>query len=254
MRQIIAEKAIIINVITFVVLQIYLHGNNLSSLHEHLPTDILPAELGGTGPAFNPGLWAEPVIHSAMKEAERAAAAAAAAKEEKKQVEASASVQEPAANLRDESETANGNHQTSDGSNVPRSRQEDNAKTSSLNNSGSPVGKRSSRKNARKVVEMNVIRKSTNQEETVEFMTTYIDNPVDRVNNGNIDVTLDAKTDQPKDKDALLDAESEINSNSFEMIPSRSDSENSSLDNGSAKAFIIVLNKTTPTENMNFIV
>ena len=38
-----------------------------------MPTDILPAELGGTGPAFNPGLWAEPVIHSAMKEAEIAA-------------------------------------------------------------------------------------------------------------------------------------------------------------------------------------
>lgn len=45
----------------------------MSTLHEHLPTDILPAELGGTGPSFNPGLWAEPVIHSAMKEAELAA-------------------------------------------------------------------------------------------------------------------------------------------------------------------------------------
>lgn len=45
----------------------------MSTLHEHLPTDILPAELGGSGPAFNPGLWAEPVIHSAMKEAELAA-------------------------------------------------------------------------------------------------------------------------------------------------------------------------------------
>ncbi|XP_012263346.2 clavesin-2-like [Athalia rosae] len=56
--------------------KIYLHGNNLTTLHEHLPTDILPAELGGTGPAFNPGLWAEPVIHSAMKEAEIAAAVA----------------------------------------------------------------------------------------------------------------------------------------------------------------------------------
>lgn len=26
--------------------------------------------MGGTGPGFNPGLWAEPVIHSAIKEAE----------------------------------------------------------------------------------------------------------------------------------------------------------------------------------------
>ena len=54
----------------------------MSTLHEHLPTDILPAELGGTGPAFNPGLWAEPVIHSAMKEAELAAI-----KKEKEQAE-----------------------------------------------------------------------------------------------------------------------------------------------------------------------
>ncbi|KAJ8679443.1 hypothetical protein QAD02_015230 [Eretmocerus hayati] len=53
--------------------KIYLHGNNLSSLHQHLPLDILPSELGGTGPAFNPGLWAEPVIHSALQEAELAA-------------------------------------------------------------------------------------------------------------------------------------------------------------------------------------
>lgn len=45
----------------------------MTTLHKHLPIDILPAELGGTGPAFNPGLWAEPVIHSAMKEAELAA-------------------------------------------------------------------------------------------------------------------------------------------------------------------------------------
>lgn len=45
----------------------------MSTLHEHLPTDILSAELGGTGPAFNPGFWAEPVIHSAMREAELAA-------------------------------------------------------------------------------------------------------------------------------------------------------------------------------------
>ncbi|XP_014205030.1 clavesin-2-like [Copidosoma floridanum] len=50
--------------------KIYLHGNNLSTLHQHLPLDILPSELGGTGPAFNPGLWAEPVIHTAVKEAE----------------------------------------------------------------------------------------------------------------------------------------------------------------------------------------
>lgn len=54
----------------FFCYKIYLHGNNLSTLHEHLQTDILPSEFGGTGPAFNPSLWAEPVIHSAMKEVE----------------------------------------------------------------------------------------------------------------------------------------------------------------------------------------
>lgn len=42
----------------------------MSTLHQYLPSDILPTELGGTGPAFNPGLWAEPVIHTAMKQAE----------------------------------------------------------------------------------------------------------------------------------------------------------------------------------------
>lgn len=50
--------------------KIYLHGNNLSTLHRFLPLDILPAEFGGTGPAFNPGFWAEPVIHSALMETE----------------------------------------------------------------------------------------------------------------------------------------------------------------------------------------
>lgn len=40
----------------------------MSTLHEHLPVDILSAELGGTGPAFNPSLWADFVIHTAMEE------------------------------------------------------------------------------------------------------------------------------------------------------------------------------------------
>jgi hypothetical protein len=34
-----------------------LHGNNLSTLHDSLPLDILPAELGGEGPSYNSERW-----------------------------------------------------------------------------------------------------------------------------------------------------------------------------------------------------
>lgn len=37
--------------------RIVLHGNNLSSLHDALPLDILPAELGGEGPSYNSERW-----------------------------------------------------------------------------------------------------------------------------------------------------------------------------------------------------
>lgn len=37
--------------------RIFLHGNNLSTLHEHLPKDILPAEMGGEKPSYNPQVW-----------------------------------------------------------------------------------------------------------------------------------------------------------------------------------------------------
>ncbi|XP_075980317.1 clavesin-2-like [Anticarsia gemmatalis] len=37
--------------------RIVLHGNNLSTLHDALPLDILPAELGGEGPSYNSELW-----------------------------------------------------------------------------------------------------------------------------------------------------------------------------------------------------
>ncbi|BES92345.1 SEC14 [Nesidiocoris tenuis] len=38
--------------------KIYVHGNNLSTLHEHIPMDVLPAELGGEGPPHSPTIWA----------------------------------------------------------------------------------------------------------------------------------------------------------------------------------------------------
>ncbi|XP_023942656.2 clavesin-2-like [Bicyclus anynana] len=37
--------------------RIVLHGNNLSTLHDALPLDILPAELGGEGPSYNSEHW-----------------------------------------------------------------------------------------------------------------------------------------------------------------------------------------------------
>lgn len=37
--------------------RIYVHGNNLSTLHEFVHKDILPAELGGERPSYNPDVW-----------------------------------------------------------------------------------------------------------------------------------------------------------------------------------------------------
>jgi len=238
--------------LSFFFSQIYLHGNNLSTLHEHLPTDILPAELGGTGPAFNPGLWAEPVIHSAMKEAELAAAAT------KKGKERHVDVQEPA-NLRDGSETANGNHQRSDGPNVSM-----NANKTFLNNSDD-LAKRSFGRTTQVDVELNVINKRSNKEkETTEFATRNGDDGVkeqlnERISNGNIDEThhLDNRTDQPKDTNDLMFLDADINLNEFEMISSRSCSESSkdnSLDNRlEGKALIATSNNEAPSEKTNLI-
>ncbi|KAK9885395.1 hypothetical protein WA026_010890 [Henosepilachna vigintioctopunctata] len=37
--------------------RIYVHGNNMSVLHEHVHKDILPADLGGEKPSYNPEQW-----------------------------------------------------------------------------------------------------------------------------------------------------------------------------------------------------
>ncbi|KAL1115571.1 hypothetical protein AAG570_005861 [Ranatra chinensis] len=42
--------------------KIYVHGNNLSTLHDHIARDILPTELGGEAPPFNPTSWAESML------------------------------------------------------------------------------------------------------------------------------------------------------------------------------------------------
>lgn len=238
-------------------MQIYLHGNNLSTLHEHLPTDILPAELGGTGPAFNPGLWAEPVIHSAMKEAELAAAIKG-----KNDVDANTHVQEP--NSRDGSETADGNHEKSNGLNI-LTKLQDGAKTS-LNTSGSNAKHSTGRTNVQMDVELNVIsRKSNNERDTMESTIKNGENSADdrsicveRIGNENVNGHTDNRTAHSKDKDdlAFLDAESEIKSNEFEIIPNRSGSEtskDSSLDNRSVKALIVADNSEIPSEETNLI-
>lgn len=238
--------------LSFLFSQIYLHGNNLSTLHEHLPTDILPAELGGTGPAFNPGLWAEPVIHSAMKEAELAAAAA------KKGKERHVDVQEPA-NLRDGSETANGNHQKSDGSNVSM-----NADKTSLNNSDDPA-KHSSGRATQMDVELNVINKRWNkQRETTGFATRNSEDSIkeqlhERISNGNVGESRHSNdgTDQSRNTNNLAFLDADINLNEFEMISSRLCSESSkdnSLDNRlEGKALIATGNSETPSEETNLI-
>uniref|UniRef100_T1I6K4 CRAL-TRIO domain-containing protein n=1 Tax=Rhodnius prolixus TaxID=13249 RepID=T1I6K4_RHOPR len=42
--------------------KIYVHGNNMSTLHDHVSIDILPAELGGEGPSYSPTPWAHTII------------------------------------------------------------------------------------------------------------------------------------------------------------------------------------------------
>ncbi|XP_044252314.1 clavesin-2-like [Tribolium madens] len=37
--------------------RIFVHGNNLSTLHDYVHKDILPAELGGEQPSYNPEIW-----------------------------------------------------------------------------------------------------------------------------------------------------------------------------------------------------
>lgn len=50
--------------------KIYMHGNNMSTLHEYVSKDILPAELGGEGPSFNPTVWSDRLLEESLKTAE----------------------------------------------------------------------------------------------------------------------------------------------------------------------------------------
>lgn len=42
--------------------RIFMHGNNLSTLFEHLPRDILPTELGGEQSSYNPKIWLDRIM------------------------------------------------------------------------------------------------------------------------------------------------------------------------------------------------
>lgn len=42
--------------------RIYVHGNNLSTLHDYVTKDILPAEMGGEQPSHNPEIWLKKII------------------------------------------------------------------------------------------------------------------------------------------------------------------------------------------------
>lgn len=44
--------------------RIYVHGNNLSTLFEYVPRDILPAELGGELASYNPEVWLAKMHHN----------------------------------------------------------------------------------------------------------------------------------------------------------------------------------------------
>lgn len=46
--------------------RIKLHGGNLSTLHDCVARDILPAELGGEGPSFNPLDWVHQLLESSQ--------------------------------------------------------------------------------------------------------------------------------------------------------------------------------------------
>lgn len=47
--------------------RLFMHGNNLSTLHEHVATDILPTEMGGEQPSYNPQIWIDKILKSDAK-------------------------------------------------------------------------------------------------------------------------------------------------------------------------------------------
>lgn len=50
------------------LLQIFMHGNNLNSLHQLIHPEILPSELGGMMPPYDMGTWARTLLEHAYDE------------------------------------------------------------------------------------------------------------------------------------------------------------------------------------------
>ncbi|CAK9809433.1 clvs2 [Anthophora plagiata] len=235
--------------------KIYLHGNNLSTLHEHLPTDILPAELGGTGPAFNPGLWAEPVIHSAMKEAELIAV-----KKEKEQAE---NAEQPYDKKQESRDIEDHKKNEADSMKSNNSVNKENGRRF-FNPFGNST-KDQSPKAGGTNVELNLINRTNGHEErkdgrresrTIrEDEESYCRTRDKMLNNGNTDY-YDDKGERYKDAgDNLLSFQSERHSNEYE-IPNRPDSDDSKdnlLDNRSENALIETVKSEIPSEETNLI-
>ena len=49
-------------------MQIFMHGNNLNSLHQLILPEILPSELGGMLPPYDMGTWARTLLDHAYDE------------------------------------------------------------------------------------------------------------------------------------------------------------------------------------------
>ncbi|XP_050472252.1 clavesin-2-like [Bombus huntii] len=236
--------------------KIYLHGNNLSTLHEHLPTDILPAELGGTGPAFNPGLWAEPVIHSAMKEAELAAI-----KKEKEQAENVDQSRDKKFESRDME-----NHKRNEADSIKSNNgvNKENGRRF-FNPFGNSTKNQSPKKPGGTNVELNLINRTNGYAErkegrrdsrTIKENEDSCSRGRDRMlSNGSADY-FDDKREQYKDvQDNLLGSRSERRSNEYEISnrPDSDDSKDNSLDNRSENALIDTSKIETVSEETNLI-
>lgn len=235
------------------ILQIYLHGNNLSTLHEHLPTDILPAELGGTGPAFNPGLWAEPVIHSAMKEAEIAAM--------KKEKELAESAEQSCDNRYESRSTDDYKTNEADSTKPSNGVSRENGRRF-FNPFGNSTRNQSMKKTGGTNVELNLINRSNGHEERRRDSETIKDDEDSycriknkTLNNSNSDYYNDNKEGCKESEDNLLGFQSEKNSHEFEVSnrPDSDDSKDNSLDNRSENSLIDSGKNETPSEETNLI-
>lgn len=228
----------------------------MSTLHEHLPTDILPAELGGTGPAFNPGLWAEPVIHSAMKEAELAAI-----KKEKEQAENVDQSRDKKFESRDME-----NHKRNEADSIKSNNgvNKENGRRF-FNPFGNSTKNQSPKKPGGTNVELNLINRSNGYAErkegrrdsrTIKENEDSCSRGRDRMlSNGSADY-FDDKREQYKDvQDNLLGSRSERRSNEYEISnrPDSDDSKDNSLDNRSENALIDTSKIETASEETNLI-